>query len=178
MASSGDLDMMIRYLTTFGSLALALATGCENGKTTVPTTAPTSSATKPIDDPLKLTDADWKARLTPEQYHILREEGTEPPYHNAYFDNHEKGAYVCAADGNLLFSSDQKYDSGTGWPSFWKPAGESSVITKTDADGSRTEVECAKCHGHLGHVFDDGPKPTGLRYCMNSGAMRFVPATK
>jgi peptide-methionine (R)-S-oxide reductase len=123
-------------------------------------------------------DAEWKKELTPEQYRVLREAGTERAFSGAYWNNHEKGTYVCAADGNPLFSSDAKFESGTGWPSFWAPISKSAVETKVDSNLGmrRTEVLCSRCGGHLGHVFDDGPAPTNLRYCMNSGAMKFVPA--
>jgi len=124
------------------------------------------------------TDAEWKALLSPEAYQVLRHEGTEAPFKNRYHDNKAAGTYVCAGCALPLFSSDHKYDSGTGWPSFWKPVAEDAVRTKTDRKlfMARTEVHCRRCGGHLGHVFDDGPPPTGLRYCMNSAALNFLPA--
>lgn len=126
------------------------------------------------------TDAQWRKLLTPLQYSILRQSWTEPAFHNAYWNNHAAGTYVCAGCDNLLYRSSTKFDSGTGWPSFWAPATKSSVVTDEDDSFGmqRTEVRCARCRGHVGHLFHDGPPPTGLRYCMNSGAMLFVPAKK
>ena len=116
------------------------------------------------------TNEEWKKILPPATYYVMREEGTERAFSGDY-NNHAEGIYKCAACGLDLFNSDTKFDSRTGWPSFWKPiAGR--VEEKTDADGSRTEVRCVRCDGHLGHVFDDGPAPTGLRYCMNSVALK------
>jgi peptide-methionine (R)-S-oxide reductase len=124
------------------------------------------------------TDAEWKAQLTPEQYNVLRQKGTEYAGTSPLTDEHRKGTFECAGCGLPLFSSEQKFDSGTGWPSFWAPIAKENVIESVDrALGmTRTEVSCAQCDGHLGHVFDDGPRPTGLRYCMNGVALRFVEA--
>jgi peptide-methionine (R)-S-oxide reductase len=151
------------------------ATPERNGATQALATQP--AATQAAGDVGKVvkSDAEWKKILTPEQYHILREKGTEPPFNNAYNANHEKGIYVCAGCGLELYSSDQKFESGTGWPSFWAPIAPNHVIVAKDNSlgMERDEVVCARCGGHLGHVFDDGPKPTGLRYCMDSAAMKF-----
>lgn len=119
--------------------------------------------------------AEWKKTLTANQYHIMVEKGTEPPFHNAYYNNHEKGVYVSAATGEVLFTSDDKFESGTGWPSFTKPVSNSKVTVIKDADGERMEVVEKSTGLHLGHVFDDGPEDRGgKRFCMNSGALKFV----
>ena len=122
------------------------------------------------------TDAEWRNLLTPAQYDVLRNAGTETPYTSPLNDEHRRGVFSCAGCARHLYSSDTKFDSGTGWPSFWKPL-DNAVVTKTDNSlfMTRTEVHCRRCGGHLGHVFDDGPKPTGLRYCMNGVAMSFKP---
>ena len=124
--------------------------------------------------PVERSDAEWREALTPEQYRVLRHKGTERPFTGEYYASKEKGIYRCAGCGNPLFSSESKFDSGTGWPSFWQPLSEESVATEEDRSlwMTRVEVHCRRCGGHLGHVFDDGPAPTGLRYCMNSVALK------
>jgi len=126
------------------------------------------------------TNEEWKKMLTPEQYYILREKGTERAFSGKYDKNHEHGIYRCAGCGLDLYRSEDKFDSGTGWPSFTAPIAAENVSTRPDNSffSHRTEVLCPRCGGHLGHVFDDGPKPTGKRYCMNSAALQFVATTK
>lgn len=126
--------------------------------------------------PVTYTDAEWRKRLTLQQYTVLRKDGTERPYSSPLNDEHRRGTFACAGCDNELFSSATKFDSGTGWPSFWAPLEKAVGETRDVSFGMvRTAVHCARCGGHLGHVFDDGPKPTGLRYCMNGVAMTFKP---
>ncbi len=131
-------------------------------------------------DKIKKTDEAWKAELTDEQYRVARLKGTERPFTGAYNDSKAEGTYVCVCCGQPLFGSDTKFDSGTGWPSFWAPVDDEAVATETDSSHMmvRTEALCSRCDAHLGHVFPDGPAPTGQRFCMNSASLKLVPSEK
>jgi methionine-R-sulfoxide reductase len=137
-------------------------------------------ATNNRTDMSKSSDTELKQQLTPEQYHVTKENGTEPPFRNAYWNNHQAGIYVDVISGEPLFTSKDKFDSGTGWPSFTRPIKPNVIVEKKDDSlgMERTEVRSAKSDAHLGHLFDDGPEPTGLRYCMNSASLRFIPVEK
>jgi methionine-R-sulfoxide reductase len=167
---------------TRGLLATAMLLATVTGSATAQAQPATTTHTTGWDAMTfkKPSDAELKQKLTPEQYAVTQHEGTERPFHNQYWDNHEAGIYVDIVSGEPLFSSLDKFDSGTGWPSFVRPLEPANISTRSDHQlfMERTEVRSAHANSHLGHLFDDGPKPTGLRYCMNSAAMRFIPVDR
>ena len=164
--------LALASLLATGGLGLVLAVGFGHAAPEAPQKGSTAMTQKVIK-----SEAEWRQILTPEQYQILREKGTECALTGAFWDNKQPGDYYCAGCGQHLFSSDTKYESGTGWPSFFKPVSPEAVVTHEDRSHGmvRTEITCSRCDGHLGHVFPDGPAPTGLRYCTNSAAFKFVP---
>jgi methionine-R-sulfoxide reductase len=177
------LKQSLKWLAIIAA-ALVLATFVTGITQRPVTAAPAGPATQSkgakMDKFTKPSDAELKKRLTPLQYEVTQHEGTEPPFRNEYCDNHAAGIYVDVVSGEPLFSSLDKFESGTGWPSFTRPLEKANVVEKTDRKFfmSRTEVRSKHADSHLGHVFDDGPQPTGLRYCMNSASMRFIPVAR
>jgi peptide-methionine (R)-S-oxide reductase len=177
--------MKAHHILIGASFSALLLAGCGNTNLATMVTSPAAQSFDPsaansasnMNDKVIKTDKEWKQELTPEQYRVLRQKDTERPFTGAYWNSHEPGVYRCAACGLELFLSGTKFDSGCGWPSFSAPAGTNAVASQPDHSlgMDRTEVLCPRCGGHLGHVFDDGPKPTGLRYCINSAALKFEP---
>lgn len=172
-AGCASQEPVTKIETSAASTANAVVAAPTNDKEKSTTTS--KEKTPMSSETLTKTDKEWREQLTPEEYHILREAGTERAFTGKYWDNHEKGTYVCKGCGTELFTSDTKFDSGCGWPSFYEGIDKSSIIEREDNKFGmrRIEVLCAKCGGHLGHVFPDGPKPTGMRYCINSASLGF-----
>jgi len=169
------------FFTVLGGVALAglsRAAKSGSGKVTIVKFSDAGKKEGEVTvDKVILSEDEWKKKLPPEEFYVTRQAGTERAFTGRYWDNHEKGLYRCVCCGNALFTSETKYESGTGWPSFYQPLDPHNVKTETDLSyGVRTEVKCSQCDAHLGHVFDDGPRPTGKRYCMNGTALKFIKA--
>jgi peptide-methionine (R)-S-oxide reductase len=184
--TTNDCPSMKKLFALSLLAAATLVVGCNSASTPNQTAVPESpavsakTATTALSSKVMKSDEEWKKELTPEQYRILRKKGTERAFTGAFWNTKDEGTYKCAGCGEMLFASDTKYDSGCGWPSFYAPANKTVIAEAEDNSHfmQRIEVLCAKCGGHLGHVFDDGPQPTGLRYCINSAALTFEPKTK